>query len=54
MHSEATQERVNAAMEHRKELRKAEGKDWKLYVKYPAILMVKKPGDAKYSKLAAF
>ena len=55
MFSQATQDRVNTAMVYRKQLRGAEGgKELKLKVDYPARLMVKAPGENKYSLKKAF
>ena len=55
MCSESTQERVNAAMIYRKQLRNEEGgKALKLKVDYPARLMVKAPGENKYRLKKAF
>ena len=55
MFSAATQARVNTAMVYRKQLRDGEGgKELKLKVDYPARLMVKAPGEKKYSLKKAF
>jgi hypothetical protein len=55
MCSESTQERINAAMIYRRQLRNEEGgKTLKLKVDYPARLMVKAPGENKYSLKKAF
>lgn len=53
--SEDTQQRVNAALIYRKSLREAEGgKELKIKVDYPAKVMVKAPGQERYSLKKVF
>ena len=53
MYTPALTSRRNNAMKKRKELRE-EDNNIQAYVKYPAILMVKKAGDKKYKKYAEY
>ena len=48
-----TTERRNLALAKRKEL-KREGKVTKAFVKFPAVLMGKGPGDTKYREIENF
>ena len=48
MYSPAVTNRRNEAMKVRKQLRN-EDKQIQAYVKFPAIFMVKKPGETTYS-----
>ena len=53
MYSPEVTERRNKALKHRKSLIDS-GSKGKMFVKYPAILMVKEPGDIRYKKLKEF
>ena len=48
MYSKTTTEKMNEKLKIRKDILKV-NKSWKLYVKYPGTLMVKKPGQTKFS-----
>ena len=40
---------MNSQLLKRKEFKKGEDKKlWKSYVKFPGVLMIKKPGDQRY------
>ena len=53
--SDATKLRVDNALKYRKSLRYGEGgKKLKMKVDYPARLMVKAPGETKYTLKKAF
>ena len=48
-HSKKVQDRMNSLLLKRKEFKEDEvRKTWKSYVKFPRVLMVKKPTDKKY------
>ena len=48
-HSKKVQDRMNSQLLKRKEFKEDEvRKTWKSYVKFPGVLMVKKPKDKKY------
>ena len=48
-HSKKVQDRMNSLLLKRKEFKQDEvRKTWKSYVKFPGVLMVKKPTDEKY------
>ena len=51
MYSPAVTNRPNETMKKRKELRE-EDQGIRAYVKYPAVLMVKRPGEAAYTPYA--
>ena len=53
MYSPVIASRRNDAMKKRRKL-KNKGKDTQGYIKYPATLMIKKPGDPKYSVYQEF
>ena len=53
MYSPALTTRRNQAMKKRKELRE-EDQGIRTYVKYPAVLMVKRPGEAAYTPCAEY
>ena len=48
MYSESLTERRNAALKHRADL-KEQDPSTQVYVKFPAILMIKRTGERKYS-----
>jgi hypothetical protein len=52
--SRATMERRNQALIKRKELKQGGRREWKLYVRYPATLLAKKPGENMYSVIEKF
>ena len=52
--SKGTQERRNQALIRRKTLRNGVGKDWKMFLKYPAILLAKKRVDSAYKIIEKF
>ena len=54
MYSAETSSRVETALELRRTLRAGEGKGWKMFVAYPARLMIKKETDEKYSIFKTF
>ena len=52
--SKATQERRNRALIKRKALKTGVGRDWKIFLKFPATLLAKKPGDNAYKIIEKF
>jgi hypothetical protein len=52
--SKATQDRRNKALMRRRELKENIGKDWKMFIRYPATLVAKKPGEARYNSIETF
>ena len=52
--SDATQERVNRALLFRKDLKRSEGNDTKIFIAYPARVMMKRPGELKYTNVKSF
>ena len=50
MYSKRTQLQIDEANNLKRELKESDKKHWPMYVKYPGVLMVKKPGDKVYSR----
>ena len=52
--SKGTQKRRNLALIERKSIKSSVGSEWKIFLKYPATLLAKKPGESAYKIIEKF